>query len=72
MQDLTADAAPTFAQGYGGQARAPVTGLVQPEIRVWFNPRLESRDFMIPGIVALLLLSVVVFGLSRLSARSSS
>jgi len=32
--------------------------LVTPEIRVWFNPRLESRDFMIPGIVALLLLAV--------------
>src|SRR5690349_7955919 len=29
-------------QGYGGQAATP---LVQPEIRVWFNPRLESRDF---------------------------
>jgi ABC-2 type transport system permease protein len=32
--------------------------LVSPEIRIWFNPRLESRDFMIPGIVALLLLAV--------------
>src|SRR5688500_3156271 len=30
-------------------AGMPVTGLVQSEIRVWFNPRLESRDFMIPG-----------------------
>ena len=25
---------------------------IEPRIRVWFNPRLESRDFMIPGIVA--------------------
>ena len=66
VQDLTADAAPTFAQGYGGQARAPVTGLVQPEIRVWFNPRLESRDFMIPGIVALLLL-VITTNLSAMA-----
>jgi ABC-2 type transport system permease protein len=31
---------------------------IQPVVRVWFNPRLESRDFMIPGIVALLLLVV--------------
>ena len=31
---------------------------IQPIVRVWFNPRLESRDFMIPGIVALLLLVV--------------
>ena len=33
-------------------------GALTPVVRVWFNPRLESRDFMIPGIVALLLLIV--------------
>jgi ABC-2 type transport system permease protein len=27
-------------------------------VRVWFNPRLESRDFMIPGVLALLLLVI--------------
>ncbi len=27
-------------------------------VRVWFNPQLESRDFMVPGVVALLLLLV--------------
>jgi ABC-2 type transport system permease protein len=31
---------------------------IEPRIRVWFNPSLESRDFMIPGVVALLLLVV--------------
>ena len=56
IQDLAADAAPGL----------PVTGLVQPEIRVWFNPRLESRDFMIPGIVALLLL-VITTNLSAMA-----
>jgi len=56
IQDLTADAAPGVA----------VTGLVRPEIRVWFNPRLESRDFMIPGIVALLLL-VITTNLSAMA-----
>jgi len=39
---------------------------VSAEIRVWFNPRLESRDFMIPGIVALLLL-VVTTNLSAMA-----
>jgi ABC-2 type transport system permease protein len=49
---------------YGGQlaARSQLTAprgaLLDPQIRVWFNPRLESRDFMIPGVVALLLLLV--------------
>jgi ABC-2 type transport system permease protein len=32
--------------------------LVDAEIRVWFNPGLESRHFMIPGILALVLLVV--------------
>lgn len=32
--------------------------LIQPVVRVWFNARLESRDFMIPGVLALLLLVV--------------
>jgi ABC-2 type transport system permease protein len=50
-------------------ARSPAgsaTPLVQPEIRVWFNPKLISRDFMIPGIVALLLL-VVTTNLSAMA-----
>ena len=55
-QDLVHAAAPL----------APAGGLVQAEIRVWFNARLESRDFMIPGIVALLLL-VVTTNLSAMS-----
>ena len=56
VQDVAATAAP----------RLPVGGLVQPEIRVWFNSRLESRDFMIPGIVALLLL-VITTNLSAMA-----
>lgn len=32
--------------------------LVRPDIRVWFNPTLESRHFMVPGILALLLLVI--------------
>ena len=48
-----------------GRADAPVPG-IQPVVRVWFNPRLESRDFMIPGIVALLLL-VITTNLSSMA-----
>jgi ABC-2 type transport system permease protein len=40
-----------------GRVESPAAA-IQPVVRVWFNPRLESRDFMIPGIVALLLLVV--------------
>jgi ABC-2 type transport system permease protein len=61
-----------------GYARALVAGYAQDllpartaapvslELRVWFNPELESRDFMIPGIVALLLL-VVTTNLSAMA-----
>ena len=31
---------------------------IEPRVRVWFNPRLESRDFMLPGVIALLLLII--------------
>jgi ABC-2 type transport system permease protein len=39
---------------------APATAgpALEPRVRVWFNPRLESRDFMVPGVLALLLLVV--------------
>jgi ABC-2 type transport system permease protein len=46
-----------------GQSGAP---LVSADVRVWFNPELESKDFMIPGILALLLL-VVTTNLSSMS-----
>jgi ABC-2 type transport system permease protein len=47
---------------YGRELAMPAGGgsgpLVQADVRVWFNPSLESRDFMIPGILALVLLVV--------------
>lgn len=55
-----------------GQRQATARGQVLPprpieaRIRVWFNPQLESRDFMIPGIVALLLL-VITTNLSSMA-----
>lgn len=55
-----------YVQDLAAGAGRSVTALVQPEIRVWFNPRLESRDFMIPGIVALLLL-VITTNLSAMA-----
>jgi drug efflux transport system permease protein len=37
---------------------AATTGPIDARIRVWFNPQLESRYFMIPGVLALVLLVV--------------
>jgi ABC-2 type transport system permease protein len=37
-----------------GVRQSPIDG----RVRVWFNPQLESRNFMVPGVIALLLLLV--------------
>jgi ABC-2 type transport system permease protein len=47
-------------------AAAPAPPLIGAEVRVWFNPELESRFFMIPGILALLLL-VITTNLSSMA-----
>lgn len=39
---------------------------IEPRVRIWFNPTLESRYFMLPGIFALLLL-VVTSNLSSMA-----
>jgi len=49
--------------GGGGQS---VAAGIDPRVRVWFNPTLESRYFMLPGIFALLLL-VVTSNLSSMA-----
>jgi ABC-2 type transport system permease protein len=58
---------------YGAELAAKRAGLaalpepaIESRIRVWFNPQLESRTFMIPGIVAMLLL-VITTNLSSMA-----
>jgi ABC-2 type transport system permease protein len=45
-EEVLATRAPPAARG----------GHLRPDVRVWFNPQLESRVFMIPGVFALVLL----------------
>lgn len=54
--NLIAQLAPVSARSSG----------IEPRVRIWFNPQLESRHFMIPGILALLLL-VVTTNLSSMA-----
>lgn len=37
---------------------APSVGLIEPVPRVWFNPELESRRFLVPGSIALILMMI--------------
>ena len=47
-----------YAQELIGAAAPGVAPPIDARIRVWYNPRLESRFFMIPGVLALVLLVV--------------
>ncbi|HDT12721.1 MAG TPA: ABC transporter permease [Candidatus Aminicenantes bacterium] len=42
-----------FERGAGPGSR-PV--LINPEVRVWYNPALKSRNFMVPGVLGLILM----------------
>jgi ABC-2 type transport system permease protein len=42
----------------GRPAGAPAVGSIEARIRVWFNPQLLSLYFMVPGVLALLLMVV--------------
>lgn len=38
--------------------RIPVSGSLEPEVRIWYNPELKTRNFMIPGILGLVLMVI--------------
>jgi ABC-2 type transport system permease protein len=41
------------------RAGVPVTGLpLDARIRVWFNPELESKNFIIPGLIAVIMMVI--------------
>ncbi len=65
--------AQNLVAGYSQELAARQAGLaavarpaIEARLRVWFNPRLESRQFMIPGVVAMLLL-VITTNLSSMA-----
>jgi ABC-2 type transport system permease protein len=47
-----------YAAELASAGPTPAAAPIDLRIRVWFNPQLESRFFMIPGVLALLLLLV--------------
>jgi ABC-2 type transport system permease protein len=58
-QELASDAALRRTAAGGAAAEATPSGpAIDARLRVWFNPRLESRFFMLPGVLALVLLVV--------------
>jgi drug efflux transport system permease protein len=51
------DILPSTSLG-AGPSGGTTAGAIDPRIRVWFNPQLVSRHFMVPGVLALVLLVV--------------
>ncbi len=47
-----------YAREIAERGRLQPEGVIDARIRVWFNPELMSRHFMIPGVLALVLLVV--------------
>ncbi len=45
---------------YSGLLHGHRIGLVRPEPRIWFNPDLLSSNFMVPGVVALVLMIITM------------
>ena len=43
---------------------APALPVVSPEIRVWFNPELKSARFLVPGLIAILMMLSAVIATS--------
>jgi len=65
----TALAVATYAQRIAETFTPPGTVLQRPvrlEVRAWFNPNLESRWFIVPGLVGMIML-VSVIGVTGLS-----
>jgi ABC-2 type transport system permease protein len=38
--------------------KKPLTGSIQPEVRMWYNPDLTTRNYMLPSIVGLIIMLV--------------
>jgi len=51
------------------QSREPIHAPVEGRIRVWFNEDLESRNFIVPGIIALIIMIVGALLTSLVIAR---
>jgi ABC-2 type transport system permease protein len=47
----------------------PTTPLIDPRIRVWYNPELKSRNFIIPGLIAVIMAVIAALLTSLTIAR---
>jgi ABC-2 type transport system permease protein len=46
-----------------------ITPLIEPRVRVWYNPDLKSRNFIIPGLIAVIMMVIAALLTSLTFAR---
>ncbi len=46
-----------------------ITPLIEPRVRVWYNPELKSRNFIIPGLIAVIMMVIAALLTSLTFAR---
>lgn len=62
-----------FARGNAASAITPVISTIDFRTRVWYNPDLRSRNYMIPGVIALIIMltCLLVTSMSVVRERES-
>lgn len=56
--------------GYSGRSgTGRITPLIEPRVRVWYNPELKSRNFIIPGLIAVIMAVIAALITSLTIAR---
>ncbi|MGC1455430.1 MAG: ABC transporter permease, partial [Nitrospirota bacterium] len=55
-----------YGQRVAGGQTAP---LIDPRVRVWYNPELKSRNFIIPGLIAVIMMVIAALLTSLTFAR---
>jgi ABC-2 type transport system permease protein len=55
-----------YSQKVSGGGAAP---LIEPRVRVWYNPELKSRNFIIPGLIAVIMVVIAALLTSLTVAR---
>ena len=49
--------------------KVPVAGSLVPEVRVWYNPEMKTRNYMVPGIMGLILMITTISLMSMAIVR---
>ncbi len=55
LEGYVSGALAVWLSGQAHELRQTVSGGIDLEIRDWFNPRLQSADFIVPGVIAMVM-----------------